>query len=201
MKKNKKIKLGFIIIILSILIIIYSFFNIKNPRFQDDIIFFKIFNQDKNNNLSTINNKSIKENSTSQYFFNVTYKGIDFKDINLLDTINRKTLINEKIAPGTSGQFDIILNSKEDINYEINFESLNQKPRYLKFNIKGDNREFDTLEELETQLKGSIVKNKTKNIHINWEWKYGDDLTKDIQDTKDGINIQKYNFKIYAYGK
>lgn len=201
MGKNKKIKLGFIIIILAILIIIYSFFNIKELRFQDDIIFFKIFNQNKNSNLSTINNKSIKENNIPQYSFNVTYKGIDFKDINLLDTINKKTLINEKIAPGTNGQFEIILNSKEDIEYEINFESLNQKPRYLKFNLEGNNREFDTLEELGRELKGSIVKNKTKNIHINWEWKYGDDLIKDIQDTKDGINIQKYNFKIYTYGK
>ncbi len=52
---------------------------------------------------------------------------------------------------------------------------------------------------MEAQLKGKITKHK--NIKINWEWEYEKDKTKDMQDTKDGENIKKFNFEIYAVGQ
>ena len=54
-----------------------------------------------------------------------------------MDTIDKKTLVKEKIAPGTKGHFEIILISNRDINYKVIFENLNEKPQNLVFSIKG----------------------------------------------------------------
>lgn len=42
---------------------------------------------------------------------------------------------------------------------------------------------------------------ENKSIIINWEWKYEENKTQDIEDTKDGENIDKYNFLIYTIGE
>ena len=46
---------------------------------------------------------------------------MNFKSINLLDTYDRTTSINEKIAPGTKGSFYIQLNSNQNLKYQIKF--------------------------------------------------------------------------------
>ena len=46
-----------------------------------------------------------------------------------------------------------------------------------------------------------LEKNKTKKIEINWEWPYEINEKENIQDTKDGKNIEKYAFEICAIGK
>jgi hypothetical protein len=146
--------------------------------------------------------KSVNQTNQSiypQYFFNVSYKNIDFKDIYISDTINKDTLINEKIAPGTNGTFEILLETDQEINYQIKFESENEKPENLIFRIDGQDRKYKNLEDMEDELKGKITKNK--NIIIYWEWEYEKSEAQDLQDTKDGENIKKYNFTIYAIGQ
>ena len=96
-RKNKKIIfLGTIILI----IIIYFNFNKqdKSNLFQDDILFFKFFNSIFQNNTQEIKNEN-QLNNYPQYIFKVEYNNIDFKNINLADTINKETLVREKIAP------------------------------------------------------------------------------------------------------
>ena len=96
-RKNKKIIfLGTIILI----IIIYFNFNKQNKSnlFQDDILFFKFFNSIFQNNTQEIKNEN-QLNNYPQYIFKVEYNNIDFKNINLADTINKETLVREKIAP------------------------------------------------------------------------------------------------------
>ena len=67
-----------------------------------------------------------------------------------------KTLVDEKIAPGTQGDFEIELMSNENMEYEINIESYNRKPDNLVFFIKGNEKEFKNLDELEEKLKRKV---------------------------------------------
>ena len=46
---------------------------------------------------------------------------------------------------------------------------------------------------------GEITENKS--IVINWQWEYEKNETQNIQDTKDGEKLTKYNFTIFAIGK
>lgn len=89
MKKNKIKKIIIAIIILGIAIFLFK--NNKNigNKFQDEIIFFKSFaskQENENKNYPTYN-------------FKVTYKNTKLKNIKLLETINKETLIKNKIAP------------------------------------------------------------------------------------------------------
>ena len=65
----------------------------------------------------------------------------------------------------------------------------------------------NSLKDLEESLNGIIEKNiSEKQIEIFWEWKLetgsSDEEKKinNIQDTKDGIELEKYNFDIIVVG-
>ena len=199
-QKNKTIVILTIILIICIFLLIKT--THKSENFQDDIIFFKsfyLYNERTNINLKSKYETNDREFVLPEYSFNVTYKNTDFKDINLTNTINKNTLINEKIAPGTSGAFEILLETNEKISYEIKFKSKNEKPQNLVFEIKGKDRKYKNLEDMEKELKGIITKNK--KIVIKWQWQYEKNTTENIQDTKDGEKLKKYNFTILAIGK
>lgn len=100
---------------------------------------------------------------------------------------------------GTEGTFEILLQSNKKINYKIQFKSTNEKPQNLKFQIVGKDRKYFKLEEMEEELKGNLYGNK--RIIINWKWDYEENETKDLQDTKDGETISKYNFTVCAIGE
>lgn len=68
----------------------------------------------------------------------------------------------------------------------------------MNFQIEGKDRKYAKLEDLEKELKGGFI--GTKKIIIHWRWEYETEKAHDIQDTKDGENIKKYNFSIYAIG-
>ena len=200
-KRNKKI-ISLIIVILIVIILIFCILQ-KSNFFQDNLIFFKILNSSNINENSQ--NDPIFYNSIAKYkeqnnplFFYVTYNKTKFKSINLMDTIDKKTLVKEKIAPGTKGHFEIVLISNRDINYKIIFENLNEKPQNLVFSIKGSDREYNNLNELQQELIGNLEKNKVKRIDVNWRWKYENNLADNLQDTKDGINLDMYKFNIYT---
>lgn len=98
-----------------------------------------------------------------------------------------KSLVKEKVAPGTKGNFSINLTSNIDTEYEIKIVAKNEKPKNLIFEIK--------------EPQGKIRATKSKNIPISWEWKYQINETQDIQDTKDGEKIKDYKFEICTIGK
>lgn len=127
-------------------------------------------------------------------------------NINLIETVDKETLINEKIAPGTSGEFSIFLNAKANVDYELIFESLNEKPVNLKFNAMNENEtiEGNSLEELSKYLTGKILENKQSEIKIKWYWNFGEtygESNADVQDTIDAQKIEQYQFKVYAVVK
>lgn len=200
-KKNKK-TISLIIVILIVIILIFCILQ-KSNFFQDNLIFFKILNSGNTN--KNLQNDQISYKNITEYkeennplFFYVAYNKTNFKSINLSDTIDKKTLVKEKIAPGTEGHFEIVLISNEDINYKIIFENLNEKPQNLVFSIKGSDKEYYNLNELQKDLIGNLEKNKVKRIDVNWRWTYENNLVNNLQDTKDGINLDMYKFNIYT---
>ncbi len=196
----KRKKLIIVIILVIIIVILFIFMRKSNIfNFQEDFIFFKIFNNSKQNNTNI--NSDIEHTENKNYIFNVKYDNLELKNINLGETINPKTLIKEKIAPGTEGNFNIILKSNEILNYQIKFVSKNTKPKNLKFYKENDKKSYNSLEELENELVGSLEPYKDKIIKINWKWEYSMNNIKDLEDTKDGQFIRKYNFNIYVIGK
>lgn len=204
MKSKKKIIFKLILILILIILFIIIFFskNSMNIDKFDDFLFIKIFS----NGISQTNN--IENNKNEKiYNFKISYKNLDFKSLNLVDTIDKNTLIYEKIAPGTSGSFNILLYSNQNLKYRIEFRSINDKPKNLKFMALKNNQileETNTLEELSRRLVGYINKDENINITIKWYWNYEDKKNEeatDIQDTKDSEKIKKYQFDVYALGE
>ena len=197
--KNKKTKIIITLIIVLILIIFFQIKLLKKVS-NDDFLFLKLFSVSQENSNKNNNEKS------NIYKFNVKYKNTDFKSINLEDTIDRKTLVHEKIAPGTSGRFQIELSSNKKIKYQINLKNETPKPQNLFFKINIKNRdllESNSLEELEKELQGVIYKNEKVIINFEWYWKFQDKystVTTDIQDPNDSKNIKQYKFIIQVKG-
>lgn len=213
MENSKKIvKMLILILILSILFIkIFFLKDLSTIQKNDDFLFLKLLSKGnysdyKNNNIDyriSQNNKSYEK----VYKFKINYKNMDFKSIDLSKTIDKETLIYEKIAPGTSGNFNILLDSNQNLKYRIEFESINEKPKNLNFIALNNGKllgEADTLERLSDKLTGYINKNENINITIKWYWNFENEQDKeniDIQDTKDSKNIQTYKFNVYTVGE
>ena len=204
MKNKRKIIFKLILILILIILFIKIFFlnGLINVEKIDDFLFLKLFSNGVYQKNSTQDDKYKKI-----YEFKINYKNLDFKSLNLSDTIDKNTLIYEKIAPGTSGSFDILLYSNQNLKYRIEFDSINKKPKNLKFKAFKSGEileESNTLESLSKKLTGDINQNEKINITINWYWNYEDKENEedtDIQDTKDCENIKSYKFNVYAFGE
>lgn len=198
---NNKAKILKLLIIFLVIIIIIIILNSNIKLFQsDDYIFLKIFQKTNNQPQDTYNTKK-EEN----YVFKVSFKSIDIKQIDLIKTVNKNTYVNEKIAPGTSGSFNILLDANKNSKYKINFISVNEKPQNLHFKALKDEEEIvkaDTLEKLSEKLEGNINKKESIKIEIQWYWDFENNKTNsDIQDTEDSKKIKRYQFNLYALGE
>ena len=131
------------------------------------------------------------------------------QSINLASTVNNETLINNKLAPGTSGDFQIKIDatgSDVGINYKVNFVNEKNKPQNLIFTY--DDERYENVTDIAEELSGIIDANaeeKTKVINIHWEWPYetgtDDEITNnDIIDTENGKNITQYTFDVLVEG-
>lgn len=192
MKKKKKI-IG--ILVLFICILICMFYSMRYIFLQEDLIFFQMFHSIIKSEKNSNNQKESKEIE-----FLVEYNHTKFKSLNLMETVHNKTLIYEKIAPGTSGNFNIVLKSKQNMQYMVQFESKNQKPSNLQFSITEKGKKQDSLEELNEMLKGTILENQEKVMNIYWEWKYEGNREDNAQDTMEAKKIREYHFLIYVQG-
>lgn len=198
--KNKNIKRLIIVIILIFLIFKIVCSNLKFDSIKnDDFLFLKFLASGQKDSIDNLNQKSI-------YKFNVDYKDMKLKSINLLDSADKTTFVYEKIAPGSKGEFEIELNSNQNLKYRIEFKSNNAKPQNLNFKVFNDNvflDEANTLEKLSESMKGNINKKQKIIYKIEWYWEFQNSqgLEKvDIQDTNDAKNINQYNFDVYTYG-
>lgn len=151
-----------------------------------------------------------KENEV-HYDFDVSFENITSEDINLTNTINAKSLVKNKICPGTSGSFSIIITTKKstvDMKYKVLFENItNDKTSNMIFKIRGKDDEYSTLQELEKNLTGIIKKRSQQEIIIDWHWAYetGENyntvIENDKVDTTEGRNLERYKFKILVTGE
>ena len=142
--------------------------------------------------------------------FKVNGEKEQVQEIRLASTCNNQTLVNNKIAPGTSGSFNIMVDatgSDVGINYNIDFTEENNKPQQLQFIYEG--QEYKSIKDLENSLSGTILtddKEKTKNLNIQWKWAYetGSDESQikqnDIIDTQNAQNIAEYTFQVVVTG-
>ena len=132
----------------------------------------------------------------------------EMKKVKLVNTAQKDTLVNGKIAPGTSGSFSITLsakNSEVGVKYTLSFLNEKNKPTNIKF--KYNEKTYSSLKEI-----GEIVGNislgtiRTAVIQIQWEWPYQTGTTKeligqnDIIDTKESTSLSEYTFDILAIG-
>ena len=147
--KNKNIKRLIIVIILIFLIFKIVCSNLKFDSIKnDDFLFLKFLVNGQKDSIDNLNQKSI-------YKFNVDYKDMNLKSINLLDSVDKTTFVYEKIAPGSRGEFEIELNSNQNLIYRIEFKSNNAKPQNLNFKVFKDNvflDEANTVEELSESM-------------------------------------------------
>lgn len=142
--------------------------------------------------------------------FTVNEKEDKIQTISLKSTINNETLINNKVAPGTEGDFQIRIDAtgtEVGVNYSIKFENETEKPKNLKFTYDG--KIYSSLDELQKVLTGIINandENKSKVLTIGWNWKYQTGITEaeikanNIVDTQDAKKISDYTFDIVVSG-
>ena len=190
MKKYKKI---ICTIILIIILIIFGLLlkKVDANSHQDDILFFKLFGS-SSTSTSNVNNEIV---------FDMSNKNKDTKNINLLETVNTQFLVQEKIAPGSKGNFSIKIVDNEKYeeakNYNITFKSKNAKPQNLYFYLNdNEDEKYATLEEMQNVIEQKLNNKKQKEIIINWKWEYNNSNEGNKQDTADGMKIKEYNFDI-----
>ena len=191
-KKNKTLKICIILIIAIIILILVI--DKKSFNNYDDITIFDIWEK-------VI---KIKEKDENIYKFDLRNVTMQFGKIDLKQSVNAKSLVKEKIAPGTYGKFYIKVktNPNTNIKYKIEIVPINEKPQYLYFNIKDTDIKFFNIEELNTYLKGYMKPNTMITIPIEWKWEYENNkLSQDEDDTISGMNAQKFEFsiKVFAY--
>ena len=146
----------------------------------------------------------------ARWSFKVNGQDEEVQTINLPSTCNNETLIDNKIAPGTEGNFKIIVDgtgSDVGIDYSIKFENESTKPQNLKF--KYDEKEYNSIAELQEDLTGTINTNdpeKTKTLSIDWKWAYetGENVEEIAQndkiDTQNAKSISNYTFDVIVSG-
>lgn len=199
LRNNRKKIIILILIFIIILCMLLKISQSNNLGVQEDLIFFKLFGignmeetkleEGGNYNLTkeSTSIKNIENKFENVYEIKVEKGKTDYQDIDLFQTIDLKTLVNEKIAPGTKGSFYVYLSSNSDVTYKIEIVGKNISPKNFNFKI--------------SEKEGSLEKNKTKKVKVDWEWPYEINEEENIQDTKDGKNIEKYNFEICTIGK
>lgn len=204
MKKGKKRYIMITIIFVCIILFIINF--MRYEFLQEDLLFFQFFNSGNQSESKVNGKKDVVEEFTERgtsikmISFHIQYQNRKLKALNLSDTVDNKTLVYEKIAPGTSGRFDILLTSNEDLNYKIEFESKSEKPTNLQFYTAENEKSYHSLEELGEDLTGIVLKKEEKTIPVHWKWEYEISEEQDKQDTLEAKKIREYDFLIYVQG-
>ncbi len=188
MRKNKKI----VLIAIAIIAIIIAFVG--------GGAYAKYMSKVSGNGIAEVANWSFKVNESSE----------QIQSISLKSTENNSKLLNNKIAPGTEGNFQIKLDatgSDVAIKYAVKFEEKSKKPTNLKFTYNG--KEYSSLGFLQNELEDTIdatTETKVKIINIGWNWKYETGSSEqeiyknDKIDTNEAKQLRDYNFDIIVSG-
>lgn len=182
-----------IVVILAILIVLLM-------TFVGGQAFAKYVGEVKGKGSAEIANWSFKVNNSKE----------QIQTINLSSTANNASLTNNKLAPGTTGSFNINLDATDSdvgIKYEVIFKNESSKPQNLKFEY--DNKTYNSIIELNDKITGTINANsddKQKNITINWKWEFEsgsnneEKQTNNLKDTQNAKDIARYAFDVAVIG-
>lgn len=188
MKKNKKI----VLIVIAIVAIVMAFLG--------GGAYAKYMSKVSGNGVAEVANWSFKVNESSE----------QIQSISLKSTANNSKLLDNKIAPGTEGNFQVKLDatgSEVAVKYAVKFEEKSPKPTNLKFTYNG--KEYSSLKFLQEELEDTIdatAENKIRIINIGWNWKYEtgsneQEVSKnDKIDTNEAKQLRDYNFDIIVSG-
>ena len=157
--------------------------------------------------VASVRGQGVAEVAT--WSFKVNDQKEQVETINLASTCDNETLIDNKIAPGTSGTFNIKVDgtgSDVGIDYNISFTNEQNKPTNLKY-IYEDGT-YNSITEIQDKLSGTINandSNKVKIIPIKWEWKYetgerDEVASNDKIDTQNAESISNYTFDVVVTG-
>lgn len=158
--------------------------------------------------VTTVRGDGIAEIAT--WDFKVNGQKEEVQTISLGSTYDSSTLVNGKIAPGTEGNFQIIVDatgSDVGIDYNIKFLNETSKPSNLKFYYQDE--EYDSILKLGDVLSGTInadEENKSKTFDIKWKWDYQTGTNEmeitanDGVDTYDAERFTNYEFDIIVSG-
>lgn len=144
----------------------------------------------------------------AKWSFTVGKNSEQIQNIALSNIVDKNTLVNGKIAPGTSGEFFIDIDgtgSEVGIDYEVKFSNEKNKPSNIVFSI--GEQKYKSLSEIK-EMKGNIGINdssKTRRVQVNWKWEYetGTDIEineNDILDTTEGVANLDYSFDVAVIG-
>ena len=147
------------------------------------------------------------EGKIAKMLFNV--KGVNGSEepIEISKVNDGTSLIDGKIAPGTNGEFEIVVDaigSGVGVDYSIEFPNETNKPRNLKFIYKY--KQYSSLQELSEVLKGNVTIGTKEEHKIKWEWPFTTGTTdeeiaaNDVIDTQDSINGNQYTFDVIVKG-
>lgn len=201
-----RIERSFLFLILFLIIGLLIFLACLKPL-NDSNMLHKYFSFIDFSILSVDLDKKEKENT---YVFDVDFKNISSEsgEISLPNTMKAESVAKNKIAPGVQGEFSIIISTKNstvDMKYSVDFENVtNEKPSNLWFKVKGQEKIYNSLQELEKELIGKAKKHTENEIIIEWYWPYESENNKenqDIIDTADGKKLESYKFKIKVNGE
>lgn len=156
--------------------------------------------------LSQIDGKGVIE--VAKWVFLVNGQTSSITNMNLAESYDFSTLTDNTIAPGTRGNFDIVIDttgSEVGIDYDVIFKNEKNKPQNLQFIYQGN--VVNNIKELEPFLIGTIDANsheKIRTMTIEWMWPYetkNGEIDEDEEDTKDGLLLEKYQFDIIITGR
>lgn len=95
------------------------------------------------------------------------------------------SLVNDKIAPGTSGTFDLVLsNATSDVGvaFTVSFAGSTNLPQNLVLTYGGN-----SFNPSSGTITGTIAQGDSITLQIGFSWPYYTDATEDGEDTTDGI--------------
>ena len=192
MRKQKKLKRKILIILLLLLILLIGLLGTTYSKY-----------------ITQVEGRGVIE--VAKWAFLVNGQTATMTNINLAQTYNSNTVIPNRIAPGTKGSFDIIVDatgSEVGIDYDVKFLNETNKPTNLNFSYNGII--VPSIIDLEELLKGNIPADSTEKVKtftIQWFWNYETGSTEeqkansDIQDTKDGKGLDTYSFDVVVTGR
>ncbi len=109
--------------------------------------------------------------------------------VNITPTANASTLVGGKVAPGTSGSFNVDLvntNSEVGVDFEIALGTVSNKPTNLKF--YKDSGFTTELTPGTSKITGQLAAkdSTTLSVPVYWKWEYYTSDANDALDTTDG---------------